>query len=306
MRRLKETMMVCALLLSGGLGHASAEPGDSSTATIRHISVLGSGGLEVEIVASQRVTPQAQVITGPDRLIIDFPNAVPGSALRSFSVSHGEVKGVRVGLYTAHPPVTRIVLDLKGPLTYQLFPSGKTVIIKLSAGTAPSTGAQNPVVAVSPTPVVASPPPSPAPRVRVKFEGGNLTIHADKATLAEVLSEIHRSTGAEIPIPPGTDQERVVVELGPAPARDVLASLFNGSRFNFVLVGSDRDPFQLRRVMLTPKNGSAANATPVNYVPEPSQPAPVENYPGPPEIAPAPEMPADQPPPPDQPLQPQQ
>ena len=30
--------------------------------------------------------------TGPDRLVIDFPNAVPGSQVRSQSIDRGEVK----------------------------------------------------------------------------------------------------------------------------------------------------------------------------------------------------------------------
>jgi len=45
-----------------------------------------------------------------------------------------------------------------------------------------------------------------------------------------------QQTGAEIEIPSAT--ERVVTHLGPGPARDVMADLLNGSRFNYVLLGS--------------------------------------------------------------------
>ena len=89
----------------------------AGTATIRGISVLGSSGasFELEIAGTQAITPQTRVLTGPDRLVMDFPGAVPGRALRNLASISGEVKGVRVGLFENDPPVTRIVLDLRSP-----------------------------------------------------------------------------------------------------------------------------------------------------------------------------------------------
>ena len=81
--------------------------------------------------ASRRIIPETQVLTGPDRLVVDFPNAVPGNELRSQSVNRGEVKDLRVGLFQSLPPVTRVVLDLKTAQSYQVFPEGRTVIIKV-------------------------------------------------------------------------------------------------------------------------------------------------------------------------------
>jgi hypothetical protein len=96
--------------------------------------------------------------------------------------------------------------------------------------------------------------------VHVEFRDGKLSIVSDKATLAQVLFEIHRQTGAEITIPPGADQEQVVANLGPGPAREVLASLLNGSRFNFIMVGSDSDPSQLKSVILSVKGATPPGA----------------------------------------------
>jgi len=113
---------------------------DSSAATIRSVSVLGAGStLEVEVVASKPIQPQAQTITGPDRLILDFPNTVPDTKLRNINVDKGELKQVRVGKFSSNPPVTRVVLDLKSAQPYQLFPAGKTVIVKLAAAPAGQT-----------------------------------------------------------------------------------------------------------------------------------------------------------------------
>src|SRR5580698_880319 len=103
--------------------------------SVRSVKVLGSKDtVEVEVQASDRIVPQTQVLTGPDRLVIDFANAVPSSQLRSQSVNRGEVKDLRIGLFQAKPPVTRVVLDLKSAQSYQIFPSGHTVIIKVMGG----------------------------------------------------------------------------------------------------------------------------------------------------------------------------
>ena len=93
--------------------------------SVRTVKVLGAKDVvEIEVEASDRIVPQTQVLTGPNRLVIDFPNAVPGNQLRSQSVDRGEVKDVRVGLFQGKPPITRIVLDLKSAQSYQVFPKG--------------------------------------------------------------------------------------------------------------------------------------------------------------------------------------
>jgi hypothetical protein len=75
-----------------------------------------------------------------------------------------------------------------------------------------------------------------------------LRIHAEKATLAQVLFEVQRQTRAEIAIPAGAELEQVAADLGPAPARDVLGALLNGSAYNFIFVGEE---LSLERVILT-------------------------------------------------------
>jgi len=86
------------------------------------------------------------------------------------------------------------------------------------------------------------------PLVTVTFANGMLRIHAEKTTLSEVLFEVQRQTHAEIPIPAGAEREEVIADLGPAPARDVLAALLNGSPYNFIFVGNE---LRLERVILT-------------------------------------------------------
>jgi hypothetical protein len=85
-----------------------------------------------------------------------------------------------------------------------------------------------------------------------------LTISAQNSTLGDILKAVRAQTGATIDLP-GTAPERVVGHFGPAPARDVLAALLNGSHFNYVLLGSPTDPGALDRVILMAKSGSGAD-----------------------------------------------
>ena len=196
------------------------------------------------------------------------------------------VKSIRVGLFGSNPPVTRVVLDLKVPQQYELFPSGKTVIVKLRPTIKPVAVLTTTAAKVSSP--IASPiePIKPVTKVEVEFRNGKLKIWADKATLAEVLYEVHSKTGADIPIPSGAEREQVVGNFGPAPAREAVASLLNGSGFNFILVASDTDPSQLRSVILTPKGDAGSQAT--TYFP--AQPV-AESQPEPPVTQGQPDVP---------------
>jgi len=270
------------LCLGLWVGTSPAQVQDSvkGVTTIRRISLLAGSTLEVEIAASGPVVPRAQIITGPDRLVIDFPNAMPARELHTLAINNGEVKQARVGIFSSNPPVTRVVLDLKSPQPYQLFPYGNRVVVKLGASKiSPPAGARpetiisierpeegpvandgvlhNAALTSAQTPAIA--PPS-LPRVEVLFENGLLSIRSNKANLSEVLSEVHRRTGAEIAIPAGAEGEQVFTNLGPGAPKEVLASLLNGSHFNFIVVGSERDPNGIGRVVLTPKQGGAAEA----------------------------------------------
>ena len=109
---------------------------------------------------------------------------------------------------------------------------------------------------------------------QVTFENNQLTIIAPNSTLSDILRAVRKQTGAEIDVP--SAPERVVTHLGPGPARDVLADLLNGSRFNYVLLGSPSDEAALTRVVLVPKSGSSQQITEnpvVQNVPNPGQPA---------------------------------
>ncbi len=120
-----------------------------------------------------------------------------------------------------------------------------------------------PVTDDQPTP--ALPPPTlaqqPATPPQVSFQGGQLTISAQNSTLGDILKAVKAQTGATIDVP-GTASDRVIGQFGPGPARDVLTALLNGSRFNYVLLGSSTDPGALDRVILMAKSGGSVESSP--------------------------------------------
>jgi hypothetical protein len=232
----------------------SSQMPSATTATIKRVALLGNQkGMELEITANQPVATDTRVLTDPDRVVIDFPGALPGDQLKGFAVNHGAMKGVRVALLSSSPPTTRVVLDLNAPSPYQVFPSGNTVLVKLGSG--PNLPGPAPV----PAPHAVLPP---APRVAVNFKDGQLTIDAEKATLAEVLYQVHMTTGADIAIPAGAERETVIVKAGPGLATKVMSEVLNGSHFNFVVVGSEQDQNALRSIILTAKNGEESPPAP--------------------------------------------
>jgi hypothetical protein len=229
---------------------------------IRNLKVLGNkDAVEIEVEASERIVPQTQVLTGPDRLVIDFPNSIPGGQLRNQSVYRGEVKDLRISLFQAKPPVTRVVLDLKTAQSYQVFPYGRTVMIKVlgasdaSAGVnaAPQAGSRPGLVAANYTTRVETVriETTAQPSLDVSFRDGLLGIKANKVTLSDVLYAVQQRTGAEVSMAAGAEQEKIVADIAPAPAAEVLAHLLNGSRFNFLILSASDDPRRLDRVILT-------------------------------------------------------
>ncbi|MGA8539824.1 MAG: AMIN domain-containing protein [Terriglobales bacterium] len=304
----------------------------TKNARVQHVVVRGGDVMEVEIQTSGTpVAPQTQAIAGPDRIVVDFPGALPAAELKALTVNRGALKGVRSGLFSNNPPITRVVLDLTEPQSYQISTVQNAIVVKLSPsklnpvgqasgnlnpgksgpalttdsakvgsvktgslkpGSSKSTSAgtaavKTPVVRVThagklqPVSLVAStnaastnppgtpstngaaaasaqaavPPPlavsatlQPMPLVDVSFANGMLRIHAENATLSQVLFEVQRQTQAEIAIPAGAEREQVIADLGPGTAREVLSALLNGSPYNFIFVGNERE---IQQVILT-------------------------------------------------------
>jgi len=109
-----------------------------------------------------------------------------------------------------------------------------------------------------PPPTLEEQPPTPP---QVRYQNGQLSIDSRNATLSQVLRSVQTQTGASVDIPPGAGSERVVASLGPGKPRDVLASLLNGSKFNYVILGESNNPGAVQKVILMAKASSATDAS---------------------------------------------
>jgi AMIN domain len=255
---------LCALALLSPFAHAARQ------GTVASVAIVSQDPFQLQIHTNGTETPQTQIVSSPERLVVDIPNALPGPALHGIAVSRGEVRGVRISLFSATPPVTRIVVDLNQPQWYKVTPNASGLIVSIGSDSQSSVVPQSTIGWVS-TRVAAkaanaqhatfevrsrtSMPRTPTRKgLSIEFADGLMTIHSGGATLSEILFQIQKVTGAEIAIPAGTEQERVAADFGPGPASEVLGDLLNGSGLNFVVVGSEANPKLLRSVILSRKS----------------------------------------------------
>ncbi|MCI0356197.1 MAG: hypothetical protein L0099_14335 [Acidobacteria bacterium] len=161
--------------------------------------------------------------------------------------------------------------------------SGKPTAVSVTKTKAKSKKPPETVVAQAP-PARLLPYQLPAKPPTVSFRNGQLAIEAENATLAAVMEQVRIATNAAVEAGPYFGGERVSVHLGPGAPRDVVAELLNGSNYNFILLGSLRDPQALERVIVTQRSAAAPDTTaaprtvltfPVTALPAP-QPLPDE------------------------------
>jgi hypothetical protein len=143
------------------------------------------------------------------------------------------------------------------------------------------TAGQNPPIACTPdgidevctlantTSAPSTPKPFVPPAPSVSYSNGQLKISAEYVRLEDVLREVSAKTGAKIEVPPGSGAEPVFANLGPGPARDVIAALLHGAPFNYVIADS-ANTGKLQSVVLTP----AVRSTEVAQSVSPQSPAP--------------------------------
>jgi len=130
---------------------------------LRNVTVLrGKTSIEVHIESSGPVKPVAMVLSDPDRIVIDLADVGYGDS-RRLPVNTGDVQGVRVALFQADPPVTRVVVDLARPHDYRLLSAGSTVILAISTSAKPAAAAPTRMAKVATVAMPNSAPPADAP-----------------------------------------------------------------------------------------------------------------------------------------------
>jgi type IV pilus assembly protein PilQ len=138
---------------------AQAAPAPATTAVgpvmIRHIAVTrGANGMELSISPKPATPATAIALSGPDRLVIDLPNAIPAVKTKQILVNSPGVKDVRISRYQENPPVTRVVVDMASAHDFQLVPGENELVVKLQPTMAKAAPAA-PASETKPEPTIA-------------------------------------------------------------------------------------------------------------------------------------------------------
>lgn len=113
---------------------------------------------------------------------------------------------------------------------------------------------------VTPTPVETPPPPDwpvndKAAPAAVDWNGRVLSISATNSSLQQILADISNATGLKVE--GAAADQRIYGSYGPAPARDVLSELLDGSGYNVLMIG-DQGQGTPRTLVLTVKGSAPA------------------------------------------------
>lgn len=175
MRRL---IVACAIVALGAAAPGAAVAagrGRQPAAPVQLTAVgvtLEGPFVRITVRASGRLPAATAAATtdGPPRVFVDLPGVAPGPVPASVT-GRAIVRRVRVALNSADPPVTRLVLDLAGPVTSAMVPDGAelTIVVAPAEAAAPAPSRQVPATVgagAAPQagpPVVAAAPARPLP-----------------------------------------------------------------------------------------------------------------------------------------------
>jgi len=155
----------------------------------------------------------------------------------------------------------------------------------------PSTASEQPDPAPEPAPPAAPPV--------AQVTDGKLAIMANGQGFMSVLESVRSATGLTVEMPSGINSDPVFLNVGPVPVADALVALLQGTNYNYIIVGSERDPRIVKRLILTERSSTGpatlvASSQGSTLVPQPAL------YGGQPDT----EAEESEPPPPPPPLQP--
>jgi N-acetylmuramoyl-L-alanine amidase len=114
----------------------SYDPGDGTLVIYPQITGVSwrgtDAGLQISIDATGPLHPKNSMLHNPERLILDFPGAVPKSADQTLDVHEGPLTLIRVARFQSG---TRMVLDLAGPVETRVVSQvpGRRVVVSLGA-----------------------------------------------------------------------------------------------------------------------------------------------------------------------------
>jgi len=128
---MKGTRLLSVLLLVSTYGAAQSA---GSPAEIEQLQVKREGSeVKIEIMLTGAVQPSVEMAVNPDRLVLSLPGVISDAKQKRYPLNADGVRGVRMGLNNANPPVTRVVVDLDSALPYTMSAEGKSIVLHVQA-----------------------------------------------------------------------------------------------------------------------------------------------------------------------------
>ena len=121
------------LLLASCACAQSAAPGTVNVERLRVVPDRANVRVEITLNAEAGTGASVSLVKNPNRLVLDLPNTLSNAKQQQVSVNYKGVRAVRLGLNSAHPPVTRVVVDLDQIRPYVLQNDGNRVMLIIGA-----------------------------------------------------------------------------------------------------------------------------------------------------------------------------
>ena len=145
---MNRTRLFLALFLLGAYGAGQNTP--ARVAEVEQLQVKREGlDVKIEVILTGAVQPSVETATNPDRLVLILPGTLSDAKQKRYPLGTDGVEGVRVGLNSANPPVTRVVVDLDNALPYTLSTEGKHIVLRVQTAEAVHVGHDGAIPAAS-------------------------------------------------------------------------------------------------------------------------------------------------------------
>jgi hypothetical protein len=162
--------------------------------------VPGDSGPVVEILSTHPLTPTLQTVEGPLRLVIDVPATLSASTRKRIPFRNEQIKNIRVNQYA--PTVTRIVVDLAGPVLYNWDALGNRLNIRIRTDQAATAKPASVPALTAGTQPIAVPYAEGSGGTLV--EAGDRVASGTSISAKEDTAVLRLTRGGEVRVCPGT------------------------------------------------------------------------------------------------------
>lgn len=195
---------------SADSGQAALKPAAARTSEVAHPATAApsiqqvtladaNGQTEVNVKGSGELVYHASRLRNPDRVVLDFTGSQLKTSTKQIASNLDPVREVRLAQFS--PEVSRVVIDLRTPSTYDIHTTGNVVTVAFAAAKTPASGPVNSAPAEQTSPIVTTKAEvsAPAPSEPEVAAEKPAEIPAPAATLPAALTT--KSSGLAAPVP---------------------------------------------------------------------------------------------------------